>query len=116
MKDALTDRRFLGGLLLAWVPWIPIVIWMGYFISTSKATGLAALIGSLVELLVWWGIAAVFISQIAAIIWLIRSISSANILRSLMASVSMIACAMTLFLVGAFLIWGRRLMEQFSGR
>jgi len=60
MEDTLNKKRFLWGLLLAWAPWVPTVIGIGYLfvgLSDSKATGLAVVVGGMVELLVWWGIA-----------------------------------------------------------
>ena len=60
MEDTLNKKRFLWGLLLAWAPWVPTVIGIGYLfvgLSNSKATGLAVVVGGMVELLVWWGIA-----------------------------------------------------------
>ena len=85
MEDALSNKHFLWGLLLAWAPWVPTTIGLGYFfigLNHSKATGLAVLVGGMVELLVWWGIATMIISQIAAIVWLFRSFSNAHILRN----------------------------------
>lgn len=57
-----------------------------------------------------------FIAQIAAIVWLFRSFSSAHILRSVIAALSIMASGLMLFLVCAFLFWGRRLVEQVPGR
>lgn len=46
MEDALSKKRFLWGLLLAWAPWVPTLIAIGYVIgiNNSKATGLAAVV------------------------------------------------------------------------
>ncbi len=82
MENALTKNRFFWGLLLAWTPWVPTMIGVGYLfigINNSKATGLAAVAGGMAELLVWWGIAAMFVTQIAAIVWLFRSLSSSDL-------------------------------------
>jgi len=119
MEDALSKNRFLWGLLLAWAPWVPTVIGIGYMfvgLNNSKATGLAAVAGGMVELLVWWGIATLIISQVAAIVWLFRSFSGAHISRSLMAAVSIFASGLMLFLVFAFLFWGRRILEPATSR
>jgi hypothetical protein len=115
MEDTLNKKRFLWGLLLAWAPWVPTVIGIGYLfvgLSDSKATGLAVVVGGMVELLVWWGIATMIISQVAAIVWLFRSFSGAHIPRSLIAAVSIFASGLMLFLVFTFLFWGRRFLEQ----
>ncbi len=119
MEDALSKKHFWWGLLLAWAPWVPTLISLGYLfigISNSKATGLSAVAGGILELLVWWGLAAILISQIAAIVWLCRSFSSTHILRSLIAAASIVASAVTLSLICAFLFWGRRLLEHTSVR
>lgn len=118
MEDSL-KKRFLWGLLLAWVPWVPTMIGIGYLfigISNSKATGFAVVAAGMIELLVSWGLVAMFISQTVAIVWLFRSFSSAHILRSLIAAASILASGLTLFLVCAFLVWGRRVLEQVPGR
>lgn len=116
MEASLTNKRFWWALLLAWVPWVPALTGLIIVSSNSKATGLAAVAGGLVELLVWWGIVTMFIAQIAAIVWLLRSFSSAHLVRSLIAAGSIMASGLTLFLVGAFLVWGRRLLEQIPAR
>lgn len=119
MEEALSQKRFLWGLLLAWLPWIPTMIGIGYLfigISNSKATGLAVVAGVMAELLVLWGLLAICISQTVAIVWLFRSFSSAHILRGLMAAASILASGLTLFLVCAFLFWGRGLLEQVPAR
>jgi len=114
MEDALTKKRFLWGALLAWSPWVPAMIGFGYAfigIGNSKATGLAAVVGGMVEMLVWWGIAALFISQVMAIVWLVRSFSGTHVLRSLIAATSILASGLMLFLVCAFLFWGRQILQ-----
>ncbi len=119
MEAALSKKRFLWGLLLAWAPWVPTMIAIGHLfvgLSNSKATGLAAVVGGMLELLVWWGIATMIISQVAAIVWLFRSFSSAHIPRSLIAAVSIFASGLMLFLVFAFLFWGRRILETATSR
>ena len=119
MEGTLNKKYFVWGLLLAWIPWVPTMIGVVYLfigINNSKATGLAFVFGGVVELLVWWGIGTMLISQIAAIIWLFRSFSSAHILRSVIAAASIMASGLMLFLVCAFLFWGRRLMEQVPAR
>lgn len=110
MEDALSRKRFLWGLILAWAPWVPTMIGFGYLfigMSHSKAIGLAVVAASMVEMLVLWGIATLLISQIAAIVWLFRSFSGSHALRSAIAAVSLVASGLMLFLVCAFLFWGR---------
>ena len=114
MEDTPERKHFLWAVLLAWVPWVPTLIGLTNFfvgINNSKATGLAAVAGGLVELLVLWGLTAILISQVAAIVWLLRSFSTSNTLRNLIAAVSLLASGVTLLLVFAFLFWGRRILE-----
>lgn len=114
MDDALRRKRFLWGLLLAWAPWVPTMIGVGYLfigINNSRATGLAAVAGGMAELLVWWGVAAMFVSQIAAIVWLVRSLSSRGIWYSVIAVVSIMASAVTLLLLCTFLFLAYRSMH-----
>jgi hypothetical protein len=119
MEDALNEKHFLWGLLLAWIPWVPTMIGVGYMfigINNSKATGLAAVAGGMAELLVWWGVAAMFVSQIAAIVWLFRSLLSCAILRSTIAVVSITASGMTLLLLCTFLFLAYRFMHSTPAR
>jgi hypothetical protein len=74
--DELKKRRFLWGALLAWVPWIPTLVGVGYAfrgIWEQKTTGLGAVAGGLSEIFVLWGIAAILVSQAAAIVLLTRA-------------------------------------------
>ena len=119
MEDTLIKKRLLWGLLLAWGPWVPTLIAFRYMfvgINNSKATGLAVVVGGMVELLVWWGIATMIISQVAAIVWLVRSFSGIHVLRSLVAAVSLCASGLMRFLLFAFLYWGRHFLEQGTSR
>jgi hypothetical protein len=76
MADAV-KKKFLIGVLLAWVPWIPIVIGLRAMfrgMSGSKAVGVSALAVSLGEGFALWGIVAMVIAQVAAIVWLGKSV------------------------------------------
>jgi len=113
VEDALSKKRFFLGLLLAWAPWVPTLIALGYIfvgVNNSKATGVGVIAAGMVELFVLWGVATLLISQIAAIVWLSRSLSTARIGRSLIAAASIFASGMMLFLVFAWLFWGRRFL------
>jgi len=119
MEKDLVQKRFLWGLLLSWTPWVPTLFGVGWVVVgvlNSKATGIAVVAGGIAELLVWWGITATLISQIAAIIWLARSFSTTHIWRSLVAAASIFASTVTLFLVCAFLFWGHRIWEHAASR
>ena len=68
-------RQFRWAVVLSWATWIPMFIglWpMLISINNSKATGLAALEGSMIEMLVTWGLGTLIIAQVVAIVWLDR--------------------------------------------
>lgn len=116
MEEDFSKKRFLWGLLLAWAPWVPTLVGIVFVISSSKATGLGLVAGGLTELLIVWGIVTMIVGQVAAIVWLFRSLSKTHIGRSLVAAASICASAATLFVVCAFLFWGRRVLEHASSR
>ncbi len=104
--DDLKKRRFLWGVLLAWVPWIPIGIGLSdalIGISRQKATGIGAVAGGLTELFVVWGIGAIIIGQVVALIFLFRAFSPGNLVRSLFSILSICLSGLMLLLVGLFL-------------
>ena len=106
MEDELKQRRFLWGAVLAWVPWIPTLIGIGYAfrgISEQKATGLGAVAGGLVELFVVWGICTMIISQVAAIIWLCRAFSREHWMRNVVSVLSICLSGLMLLIVWFFL-------------
>ncbi len=110
MENTLTKKWFLWGLLLSWVPWIPMMVSIRYLfigINHSRAIGLAAVAGGMAEGLVLWGVVAMFISQIAAIVWLFRSFSRDLWIRNVVPVISMGMSALMLTMVGLFLwiVW-----------
>jgi hypothetical protein len=91
---------------LAWVPWIPTLIGLGYALIgpwAGKATGIGALAGGLVELFVLRGIIAIVIGQTAAIVLLFRAFSPGHWLRGLFSVLSICLSGLMLLLVGLFL-------------
>jgi hypothetical protein len=106
MEDKLKQKRFLWGAGLAWAPWIPTLIGIGYAfrgIFEQKATGLGVVAGGLVELFVVWGIGTMIISQVAAIIWLCRAFSGEHWMRSLFSVLSIGLSGLMLLFVFLFL-------------
>jgi hypothetical protein len=104
MADAI-KRRFLIGALLAWVPWIPVVIGLRELfrgMSNTKATGVGALAVSLGEGFALWGIVAMIVTQVAAIIWLAKSFAPDNWWRNLVSVVSIVLSGLMLVLVCIF--------------
>jgi hypothetical protein len=103
--DELNKRRFLWGVGLAWAPWTPALIGIGYAfrgISEQKATGLGAVAGGLSELFVRYGIGAILVGQVAAIVLLVRAFSPGHFVRSLFSVVSICLSGLMLLLVGLF--------------
>jgi hypothetical protein len=103
VDDELKKKRFWWGLVLAWAPWIPILVGLIHAISKQKATGIGGVAGGLTEIFVVWGIGAIVIGQVIAIILLFRAFSAGHWMRSLFSSVSICVSAMMLVLVGLFL-------------
>ena len=100
-------KRFLLGASLAWAPWVPTLIGLGYAfrgISNSKATGLAAVAGGVAESFIIWGIATMITSQVAAIVWLSRSFSHEHPVRGLVSGLS-ICLSLLMLVLTCLLIW-----------
>jgi hypothetical protein len=110
--DELKKKRFLWGVLLAWAPWIPTLVGIGYAfrgISEQKATGLGAVAGGLSEMFALYGIGAILISQVAAVVFLVRALSPGHWMRSFLSVLSICLSGLMLLLVGLFfwLTWFR---------
>jgi hypothetical protein len=104
--DPLKKRRALWGVLLAWTPWLPIMIGLGSAfrgIAAEKATGLAAVAGGLTETFVLFGLLTTFVFEVAAIILLVRAFEPGHWLRSLFLAFSLCLSSLMLLLFGAFL-------------
>jgi hypothetical protein len=105
--EELTKKRFLWGVGLAWAPWIPTLISLGYVfraIFEQKATGFGAVAGGLTELLVMWGIGTMIISQVAAIVWLCRAFSREHWIRNAVSVLSICLSGLMLVIV-CFFLW-----------
>ena len=97
-------------MVLAWAPWVPTLIGLGYAfrgISNSAATGLAAVAGGFAEMLVWWGLVTMIVSQAVAIVWLFRGLSREHWGRNTISLVSISMSGTMLLMVGFFLwaVW-----------
>jgi hypothetical protein len=104
--DEPKKRRFVWGVLLAWAPWIPILIGLGnalISIPRQKATGIGVVAGGLTELFVVWGVGAIVIGQVVAIVLLFRAFSAGHWARSLFTMLSIGLSSLMLILVGLFL-------------
>lgn len=101
------QNRFLWAVALSWAPWVPTLIGLGIaFVgpANQKATGLAALAAGIAELLVWWGLAAMVVGEVIAIVWLCRSFSPDRWLRNFVSGFSILLSGLMLLLV-SFLVW-----------
>jgi biopolymer transport protein ExbB/TolQ len=106
MEDAVLQKRFLCGVALAWAPWVPTIIGLGYVfrgVWQSKATGIAAIAGGLAEGFVWWGVVAMIIGQVTAIVLMARTFSGGRWIRNLLSALSICMSGLMLILVGCFL-------------
>ena len=104
--DPLKKKRFLWGVLLAWTPWLPTIIGLGYAfrgIAREKATGLAAVAGGLTETFLLFGLLATVVFEVAAIILLLRAFEPGHWLRSLFLVFSLCPSGLMLLLFGVFL-------------
>ena len=101
-------------MVLAWAPWVP--AFFGLLRScvgvkglreragwARLATGLAAVAGGMAEMLVMWGLVALIIAQVVAMIWLLRSFSKIDMSRNVVSFFSICACGLTLLWLGGFL-------------
>lgn len=113
MDEELRRKRFLWGAALAWAAWVPTMIGLANAfagISNSKATGLAAVSGGLVEMFVTWGIISMIIGQVAAIILLYKAFSREHWMRNLVSILSIASSGLMLVIVCSFVwftFWGR---------
>jgi hypothetical protein len=103
-------KRFLLGVLLTWAPWIPTIVGLAYAfrgISNTKATGLAELASGLAESFALWGIIAMVIAQVAAIVWLGKSFSPGHWWRNVVSVISIVFSGLMLVLVCLFVasVW-----------
>ena len=110
MENNESQKRFLWGVALAWVPGFPIFIglcsaFVG--INNSKATGVDAVVGGLTETYITVGLAATLICQVWAMTLLFRSFSRGHGLRSALSILSLCASGLTLtlFSLSVWLFW-----------
>ena len=93
-------------MVLAWSPWLPIIIGLGYAfrgIANSKATGLAVVAGDVAEALALAGLMTLIASQAVAIAWLSRSFSRDHWSRNVVSALSISLSGLTLLMVGGVL-------------
>jgi len=110
IDDELKQRRFLWGVALAWAPWIPMMIGLGYAfvgVGNSKATGIAAVAGGFAEMYILLGLAATLICEVSAMALLFRAFSSGHGVRSALSVISICVSGlmMILFCLSIWMFW-----------
>lgn len=110
MEHDQSQKRFLWGVALAWVPMIPMIIGFSSAfigINNSKATGLAAVTGGLAETYFTIGLAATLICEVWAMTLLFRSFSRGHGPRSAFSVLSLCVSGLTLvlFCLSLSLFW-----------
>jgi hypothetical protein len=94
--DEAKRRWFLCGVLLAWIPFlfliIPGIIGLIRVFRMSKVTGLAAVAGGLAEALSTFGLATTLVFEVAAVVLLLRAFSQARPMRAFFSVIS-ICCS-----------------------
>ncbi|HLK31967.1 MAG TPA: hypothetical protein VKT29_02690, partial [Terriglobales bacterium] len=99
-------HRFLWGLVLVWAPAVPLIVGLSNIfrgISETKATGLGAAAGGLVEGYVIFGFIVAFVFQVIGIVLLARSFSEGRPARSFFSLISLAWSMFALLLAGVFL-------------
>jgi len=107
MDNDRKGRWFLWGMVLAWIPSVPLIIgvlrsFLG--ISEQKATGLGAIAGGLSEAYLTFGLILTFIFLVGALVLLSRSFSGGHRVRTVLSVLSMGWSAFMLFIFG-LLMW-----------
>ncbi len=100
--DDLKRKRFLWGILLAWLPWIPVLTFFYVaFKETSeqKATGIAAVAGSLAEVFSVFGLGIALAFAVSAIVFLLRAFAPGHWLRT---SFTVVSICLSLLLISLF--------------
>ena len=91
---------------MAWIRWVPTFFGLANAfvgISNSKAAGVAAVSGGLIELFATWGIITMIIGQVAAIILLYKAFSREHRMRNLVSVFSIGLSGLMLVIVFSFL-------------
>jgi hypothetical protein len=110
MDDELRHERFLWGVVLAWAPWVPMMIGLSYLfrgMRNSKAIGVAAVAGGFAEGYVLVGLAATLICKIGAMALLFRAFSRGHVVRSVFSVLSICVSGLMilLFTLSLWMFW-----------
>ncbi len=107
--DEIKRKRFRWGIFLAWTPFLILALptLSGLIIalraaSAQKATGLGAVAGGISEFLLMFGVIAIVVVEVSAIVLLLRALSRGHPLRTLFSVLSLCCSGFMLALVGLF--------------
>ncbi len=107
-SDAKTTTRFRWGVALAWLPFavffVPAIIHALRGISASRATGVGAVAGGLAQAAAMFGIVALVVSEIAAVVLLAQSFARGHSVRGIF-SVLSIGCAVFVVALIGLMLW-----------
>jgi hypothetical protein len=110
MEGDVKQTRFFWVVALAWVPWVPMIIGLRNTfvgIGNSKATGVGAIAGGLLESYADAGLAAILICEVGAMALLFRAFSRGRGLRSAFSVFSICVSGLMLVLLclSLWLFW-----------
>jgi hypothetical protein len=103
--DELKKKRFLLGLLLAWLPWLPAFVGLAIAfrgIFSGHATGIAVAVAGFSEMFVLIGLISTVVFAIGSIVLLSRAFLPGHPLRTIVAAGSMGLSVLMLLFVGLF--------------
>jgi len=98
-------RRFLWGVCLAWLPWIPTIIGLASAfrgILEEKVTGIAVLAGGLSELFLTIGLVATVAFAITSIVLLASALDREHPFKTLFSLLSICLSALMLIFVACY--------------
>lgn len=110
MEDELRQKRFLWGVVLAWAPWVPMMIGLSYLFRgmwSSKATGIGAVAGGFAEGYLLAGLAATLICEVGAMALLFRAFSRGHGVRNVFSVLSICVSGLMIVLFGlsVWMLW-----------
>jgi hypothetical protein len=102
--DDVKEKRFLWGVLLAWIPFFFLVFPAMFSafreISTSKTTGLGVVAAGSAEAFATFGLAAFLVFEVAAIVLLVRAFSKEHTMRAFFSVISICCSGLMLAILG----------------
>jgi EamA domain-containing membrane protein RarD len=98
-------KRFLWGIALVWVPWIPILVAFGYVLyqMSRVATGIGAVAGGFSEIFLMYGVAGTFVAQLFAVVLLSKSLLPGRPIRNFLSILSLCLSGLMIVVIAVFL-------------